>query len=364
MSNQQNILSTFLKFAPINIGNTTRITDTFISRLILERTSCGLNSGHEQLFYTQVNDDMVTVVKLHYFAALRDAGFVIQPIGYDYAAILVDEVAGCVKSLFIFNASVDTAGFNFFGDEENICFWMEHCKKCYEVQGSTIATLSVEEGRPTLKTTSKFMAKKTGRLGKDSFYPFMKLSIEDYFDRYMESSSRILVLVGAPGTGKSTFLRTLMLSKTNRSLVAYSSDVFTHTDFIRHFNTSRWELLGMEDIDLYISARDAGNKHMSAFLNATEGVTSNEGSKKIIFSTNLPSIDKIDPALLRRGRCFDVIEFRLLTVEEARVVEIDMGLPEQDLSSKAKWSLAEILNPPQDFLQLNNRARKHVGFTG
>lgn len=214
----------------------------------------------------------------------------------------------------------------------------------------------------TISEDRRFVSKTDKNTGLQCFYPFMKVALEDYFQAYAKSDSRVLVLVGPPGTGKSTFLRTLIFCIAKSAGVVYAKNVIEHRQFIDLLQKPEPEVLAAEDMDLHLASRESGNFQISSLLNASEGIVKNEQMKKIILSTNLSSIDKIDPALLRRGRCYDVIEFRLLTVDEARIVEIEVGLPEQDLSSKPLWSLAEILNPVNDHLQMPSRAVRSIGF--
>jgi len=74
----------------------------------------------------------------------------------------------------------------------------------------------------------------------------------------------------------------------------------------------------LEDADSFLSSRSkSGNTVMHKFLNVGDGLLSTRG-KKIVFSTNLPSTRDIDDALLRVGRCFDVLKFRGLTEQEVK----------------------------------------------
>jgi ATP-dependent 26S proteasome regulatory subunit len=52
--------------------------------------------------------------------------------------------------------------------------------------------------------------------------------------------------------------------------------------------------------------------------------------KKLIFSTNLPSTKDIDPALVRKGRCFDILEFTALNRSDAQSVCDIMNIPLDD----------------------------------
>jgi ATP-dependent 26S proteasome regulatory subunit len=57
---------------------------------------------------------------------------------------------------------------------------------------------------------------------------------------------------------------------------------------------------------------------MYNLLSVSNGVASNlTKNKKIILSTNLPTKETIDPALLRPGRCFKSIKLEKLTRKES-----------------------------------------------
>lgn len=259
-----------------------------------------------------------------------------------------------------------TIGFNLRGDAELIAQWKKRLDEKLKVPGTMFHTVTeIDDGtRGGASWKSEFVRADTPKAARASFYPFLKLPMEDYFDRYMASPANVLILLGPPGTGKSTFLRTLMLRKSENAMLAYNSEVLKKPKLFSHFASDASTILGLEDVDVFLEDRESGNTLMGSFLNSTEGVVGGASGqvKKVVFSTNLPSVNRIDAALMRRGRCFDVIEFRNLTRQEAYTVVEEMGLPHQDFRAKESWSLAEILNPPEDFLQMSERARKHIGF--
>lgn len=83
---------------------------------------------------------------------------------------------------------------------------------------------------------------------------------------------------------------------------------------------------------------------------------------KIILSTNLESLSKVDAALVRGGRCFDVIEFQLLTLEQAIAAREMMGLEEVEWpEGKTKFTLADALN--QHEMRANRKQKQGgIGF--
>jgi ATP-dependent 26S proteasome regulatory subunit len=63
-------------------------------------------------------------------------------------------------------------------------------------------------------------------------------------------------------------------------------------------------------------------------------------NKKLIFSTNLPSISDIDPALIRPGRCYDIIHFDELNQEQAEKLAERVGVTLN--GTREKWSIADV----------------------
>lgn len=143
--------------------------------------------------------------------------------------------------------------------------------------------------------------------------------------------------------------------------VAYEKEIVTSGRTVTEFLRSSTAILAYEDIDNHLSAREDGNQLMSTVLNASEGIVQHPG-KKIVFSTNLSSIDRIDPALLRVGRCFDILQFRNLSSEEANVVRQDLNLEPCTLDTKDTWALSEVLAKQSTAQQAINRFGRKVGF--
>jgi ATP-dependent 26S proteasome regulatory subunit len=97
---------------------------------------------------------------------------------------------------------------------------------------------------------------------------------------------------------------------------------------------------------------------MHRFLNVGDGLVTTKG-KKMIFSTNLPSIRDIDSALIRPGRCFDIVTFGELTKEEAKALATKLNV--SLVEDKKSYSLAEIFNQQSEQTKASKTNRK-VGF--
>lgn len=150
---------------------------------------------------------------------------------------------------------------------------------------------------------------------RHEYYPFMNgMHIDEYVNQYLKSSSSILLLIGPPGTSKTNFIRQMISSANESVLLTYSESIKDADALFSYFYDSPEKFLIIEDADTYIQKRSDGNTNMKQLLNITDGLTANP-DKKVIFSTNLPSLNNVDPALLRPGRCFDKKQFSRLTGE-------------------------------------------------
>jgi len=172
----------------------------------------------------------------------------------------------------------------------------------------------------------------------DAFYPALRAGggLAAYYNRYLESDSNILVLIGPPGTGKTSFIRGLLLHAGADAIVSYDPDILSDDEIFADFMSDSERFMILEDADSFLASRGkSGNTIMHKFLNVGDGLISTRG-KKIVFSTNLPSIRDIDEALLRPGRCFDILRFDRLTASEARAVR-------PEYSGSGPITLAELL---------------------
>lgn len=176
----------------------------------------------------------------------------------------------------------------------------------------------------------------------DALYPYMNSKLKDFVPKFMKSSANILLLMGEPGTGKTSFIRSLAKeANVTNMYVTYDDNMMQDDEFYINFlqNSSGSDILLLEDADAFLTSReDSNNKVMKRLLNMTDGIVSYP-SRKIIFSTNVLDINKIDSALIRPGRCYDVLKFKRLSTVEANTIS-STPLP---LREKG-YTLAEIFN--------------------
>jgi len=190
-----------------------------------------------------------------------------------------------------------------------------------------------------------------------SAYPWIKKDLNEYIDDYLNSEASVLILIGPPGVGKTSFIKSLIHRSGGNAKVAYDEKVMGDDGLFAGFIDDDSRFLIMEDADAFLQARTDGNTMMHKFLNVSDGLIS-AADKKLVFSTNLPNVKDIDSALMRPGRCFDVVEFRPLTVDEAKAVIAETGhgiIPE----GKSQITLAEIFSQqPSE----GGRRKSGIGF--
>ena len=118
----------------------------------------------------------------------------------------------------------------------------------------------------------------------------------------------------------------------------------------------------LEDSDAFLKTRSDGNTMMHRFLNVGDGLVTTKG-KKMIFSTNLPSIRDIDSALVRPGRCFDIVEFKPLSLYHADILANKLGgeVPLRKGGEVMEYSLAELFNKQSDESKKSKTDRR-MGF--
>jgi hypothetical protein len=195
----------------------------------------------------------------------------------------------------------------------------------------------------------------TERLPVQEMYPFLgEETLAAYYDRFLASQANILLLIGPPGTGKTTFIRGLLAHSNSSAIVTYDAAILEKDYLFARFIEDETGVMVLEDSDNFLKARSDGNTMMHRFLNVGDGLVTTKG-KKLIFSTNLPSIRDVDPALVRPGRCFDILNFAPLNVEQASKLADKLGTT-YDKKASGTYSIAEIFNK-----QLENNTNRKVG---
>jgi ATP-dependent 26S proteasome regulatory subunit len=149
-----------------------------------------------------------------------------------------------------------------------------------------------------------------------------------------------------------------MLAATNSSaIVSYDSQILEKDSFFARFIEGDETIMVLEDSDAFLKSRSDGNTMMHRFLNVGDGLVTTKG-KKMIFSTNLPSIRDIDSALVRPGRCFDIVTFDNLSYGDAEKLAKRLGVVLPEI--KDTYSIAEVFNQRTE--GMSKAGNRKVGF--
>lgn len=175
----------------------------------------------------------------------------------------------------------------------------------------------------------------------------------------------LTLLRGDPGTGKTTYLRYLLLALSGTHIFYYvpvSAYALLAAPAAVDFwieetaKTDRKKVVILEDAEPLLMKR-ANDNHacVSNLLNVCDGFLGNLLKMHIICTINC-DLDSIDPALTRPGRMITSKQFDSLTPERAQRLASAKGLA---ISGRESRSLAEIYNCRLDTPEKNS---ERIGF--
>jgi hypothetical protein len=196
------------------------------------------------------------------------------------------------------------------------------------------------------------------RMPVKEMYPFLgDQTLEEFYEGFMESSASILLLIGPPGTGKTTFIRGMLQHLSASAMVSYDAAVLEKDYLFAQFIEGDKSVMVLEDADMFLKSRKEGNTMMHKFLNVGDGLVTTK-NKKMVFSTNLPSISDIDPALVRPGRCYDILKFEELNQTQAEALAKKMNVT--IAGTREKWSIADVFF--EQNTNVNKPTERKMGF--
>ena len=188
------------------------------------------------------------------------------------------------------------------------------------------------------------------------------LPVYDRLGKFLtEDETGLVLLYGECGTGKTSIIYDLISKYPNHYIIVPSllSTRIAEPEFITFLMAYSDSVFILEDCEqLLMDREDIGpNSGISAILNMSDGLAAKACNIKFICTFNA-DIDKIDSALLRKGRCKAKYEFTKLDKEKVDALNKKYNL---GLKKIEPLTLAEIYNADEsDYSE--NKSIKKIGF--
>ncbi|VVB04749.1 unnamed protein product [Arabis nemorensis] len=198
---------------------------------------------------------------------------------------------------------------------------------------------------------------------------------KEYYKKIGKAWKRGYLLYGPPGTGKSTMI-SAMANHLNYNIYDLELTAIKNNSELRKLltATSNKSIIVIEDIDCSADLtanrikkeskstneqdKDENAVTLSGLLNFIDGIWSACGQERIVvFTTN--HLEKLDPALIRRGRMDMHIELSYCTYEAFKILAKNyLDLDDHDEFKKIKSLLKETKFSPADVAE-NLMAKNH-----
>lgn len=176
-----------------------------------------------------------------------------------------------------------------------------------------------------------------------------------------EKTSGLILLHGEPGTGKTSYIKHLISRFDDKHFIFVQNEFVVELlkpSFISFLLKNRDSILIIEDAEKVIMSREYMNQGsvVSTILQLTDGLFSDYLNIKIICTFNT-EMEKVDKALLRKGRMIANYEFKPLAKEKTTKLLNSLGFEAEG----KEMTLADIFRLKQKSFQQHN-GRKKIGF--
>ena len=152
-------------------------------------------------------------------------------------------------------------------------------------------------------------------------------------------------MYGPPGTGKTTLIRQLAFDSDRSFIFIPASMISSLADpkLIPLLLDNRNSVLVIEDAETALRERDKAFSEATAstLLQLSDGILSDVLDVTVIATFNT-SLENVDPAFLRAGRCLAKHEFPLLSGEKLQAIAAKKHL---QIATDQAISIAQIMNP-------------------
>lgn len=216
--------------------------------------------------------------------------------------------------------------------------------------------ITIDGGRPHTITRN---LKSKVEIDTDNSYN-LTYPLSKVIENLDNNNSGLFLFTGVPGTGKSYLIKYLSQILPDKRFFYLSNNnlnLLSDPSFITYcINELEDSILILEDCELALQSREMNKSYdISNVLNLTDGILGDLINLKIIATLN--TTDKLDTALLRKGRLTCKVDFKPLEIEQA--VNLSKKL-NKDIKITEPTELCKIYNS-EDNNSVTD-ARKAVGF--
>lgn len=156
------------------------------------------------------------------------------------------------------------------------------------------------------------------------------------------SAGKLALFHGPAGTGKTRMLLSLISEWrewATASVVTDTDRLFNDPTYLNSiiFNSEgmdRWLLLILEDADEFINVkgRDSKGQSIARLLNLADGIVGQGLNLLTVMTTNV-SVEELNPAVVRAGRCMSNIEVGAFPADEATAWLADRGMTDRSITA-------------------------------
>lgn len=136
-----------------------------------------------------------------------------------------------------------------------------------------------------------------------------------------DDKAGLIMLYGKPGTGKTSLVKSLINDNRETNFIFVDTSVCESISdglFLEFLQENKNAVIVFEDCEKLLSSRDTSpNESIGTILNLTDGIIAESMKIKFICTFNC-DLDKVDDALLRKGRLSLKYEFKELSLEKTK----------------------------------------------
>ncbi len=179
-----------------------------------------------------------------------------------------------------------------------------------------------------------------------------------------KDSKGLFLFHSEPGCGKTNYIK-LLLSKITKKVIylpPHMVDILVDPSFITFLSSNKGTVLVIEDAERVLMSREdsyVSSSAISTLLNLTDGILSDCLSIQVVCTFNT-SEDKIDKALLRKGRLIMSHKFGKLSIEESQILADKLN---KNIKIENSSTLAELFNIEAVNTTISKPERKSIGFS-